>query len=452
VPGFTTGDGLETYFGDDRLGGYGDFDLWMMKRETIGADWCQPVNLGPVVNSSAGEVSPTISMDGLELYFSNREAVPRPGTYGSADLWVTRRPTRNDPWGTPVNLGPTINTPYREHFPVISADGLSLFFYSTRPSGYGGWDLYMTRRSSRSDPWGPPVNLGPLVNSPGGESQGYMSVDGSTFCFHSNRPGGYGGHDCWQVSIFPIVDFNGDGKVDGKEVLVMAECWGENEPLCDIGPTPMGDGIVDAKDLKVLAEYIGKEVVDPTLVVHWALDETAGALAKDSAGENDGLTVGNPVWQPAGGKVGGALQFDGKDDVVITQPIPGLDKGTLAVFAWIKGGTPGQVVLYHSKGAKWLYLNPIDGSLATELRSPIRSALPLLSEAVITDGKWHRIGVVWDGKYRILYADDKEVARDTQPEVTISDGGFIMGAGTTPGTLWSGLIDDVRVYNRVVKP
>ena len=71
---------------------------------------------------------------------------------------------------------------------------------------------------------------------------------------------------------------------------------------------------------------------------------------------------------------------------------------------------------------------------------------------VITDGQWHRIGVVWDGKYRILYADDKEVARDTQPEVTVTDGGLMIGAGTTAGTLWSGMIDEVRLYNRVVEP
>ena len=71
---------------------------------------------------------------------------------------------------------------------------------------------------------------------------------------------------------------------------------------------------------------------------------------------------------------------------------------------------------------------------------------------MITDGKWRRIGVVWDGKYRILYADDKEVARDTQPEVTITEGGFLIGVGTAAGTLWTGLIDDVRIYNRVVEP
>lgn len=110
------------------------------------------------------------------------------------------------------------------------------------------------------------------------------------------------------------------------------------------------------------------------------------------------------------------------------------------------------MVLFHSRGVKWLYTNPTDGSLPTELRSPGRNALPLLSEAVITDSEWHRIGVVWDGTHRVLSADDKGVARDMQPEAAISDGGYMMGASTIPGTFWSGLIDDVRIYSRVVKP
>jgi hypothetical protein len=74
------------------------------------------------------------------------------------------------------------------------------------------------------------------------------------------------------------------------------------------------------------------------------------------------------------------------------------------------------------------------------------------SEAVITDGKWHRIALVFDGADRILYADGKEVARDPQPDITVSDGKFIIGAGSKTGTGWSGLIDDVRIYNRVVRP
>ncbi len=202
IPGYTTGDGLETYFLDyPAAGGYGSYDLWMMKREAIGADWSQPVNLGPAVNSPDGELPPTISPDGLELYFGTSPNPPRPGSYGGIDLWMTKRATRNDPWGTPVNLGPTINTAYSENLPILLGDGLLLFFFSNRPGGYGQDDLYVTTRASLSDSWGRPVNLGPFVNSAGNEMYAYLSADGSTLFFDSDRPGGYGGHDIWQARV-----------------------------------------------------------------------------------------------------------------------------------------------------------------------------------------------------------------------------------------------------------
>ncbi|MHC4677299.1 MAG: LamG-like jellyroll fold domain-containing protein [Planctomycetota bacterium] len=79
---------------------------------------------------------------------------------------------------------------------------------------------------------------------------------------------------------------------------------------------------------------------------------------------------------------------------------------------------------------------------------------PLLSQTVITDGQWHRVGFVWDGLYRALYVDDTLVAEDAQPGLTGSLGGLNIGCGNdlTAGTFFSGLIDDVRIYNRAVKP
>jgi hypothetical protein len=88
-----------------------------------------------------------------------------------------------------------------------------------------------------------------------------------------------------------------------------------------------------------------------------------------------------------------------------------------------------------------------DGSLLTS---------PLVSGFVITDGDWHRIGVAWDGFRRYLYADGDEVAKDvgTIANLVSSDRGFHLGAGRnrSAGTFWSGLIDDVRLYDRFVKP
>jgi len=70
------------------------------------------------------------------------------------------------------------------------------------------------------------------------------------------------------------------------------------------------------------------------------------------------------------------------------------------------------------------------------------------------DGGWHRVGLVRDGTERLLYVDGIEVARDTVPTLAGSTGGLHLGTGKglEPDTFWSGLIDDVRIYDRAVKP
>jgi len=85
----------------------------------------------------------------------------------------------------------------------------------------------------------------------------------------------------------------------------------------------------------------------------------------------------------------------------------------------------------------------------TKLISPGRYGKPLQSQTNITDGQWHRIGFVWDSSIRTLYVDDVIVAEDTQPDLGGSDNGLYIGCGKTmeSGTFWSGLIDDVRIYD-----
>jgi hypothetical protein len=95
-----------------------------------------------------------------------------------------------------------------------------------------------------------------------------------------------------------------------------------------------------------------------------------------------------------------------------------------------------------------------EGKLMTELTSPGRSAVPLLSDTTITDGQWHRIGFVWDGLYRTLYVDGIAVAQDMQDSLESSSNGLYIGVGKNYATdsFFSGQIDDVRIYNRVVVP
>jgi hypothetical protein len=508
VPCFISVDGLELYFFSERSGGLGNSDIWVTKRETVDDDWCTPLNLGPPVNSSSVETYAKVSADGLELYFTST----RPGGLGLEDIWVTRRKSKDDTWDPPVNLGSPVNTSERDYGVFISADGLEFYFNSMRSGGHGLHDLYVMKRASMSDDWGALVNLGPVVNGPSHDIapnlsanglylffsdhpwQGFrfggfgnsdiwvtsrpttsddwtvpvnlgpiintasddcvpnLSADGSTLYFMSSRSGGVGGWDIWEAPILPIVDFNGDRIVDSADMCIMVDHWGENYRLCDIGPTPLGDGVVDVQDLCVLAEHLFEDL---RIVAHWKFDETEGSIAYDSVNVSDGICHGETLWIPNGGKVGGALQFDGIDDYVSIPFFLNPGEGSFSVFAWIKGGAPGQAILSQADStfgldSTWLCAEPSDGKLVTTLMHPPFPSLE--SESIITDGQWHHVGLVYDrdSVHRHLYVDGVEVARDMGPVPAIgSNGGLYIGAGESldATSFFSGLIDDVRVYN-----
>ncbi len=152
--------------------------------------------------------------------------------------------------------------------------------------------------------------------------------------------------------------------------------------------------------------------------------------------------------------VDGALQLDGIDDYVNAPFVLNPADGKFSVFVWIKGGAPGQAVLSQIGGVNWLCADTLEGNLMTELKATGRGAAAMLSQTIITDGNWHRVGFVWDGAYRALYVDDILVAEDTQTGLASSVGGLKIGCGSGPtaGTFFSGLIDDVRIYNRAVRP
>jgi len=438
-------DGLTLHFTSDRPGGYGGWDIYVTTRSSILAPWGTPVNLGPPFNTSASDHGISTCDDGLSLFFGS----DRPGGFGNGDLYMSTRATVDDPWAEPVNLGPVVNSPSVDSGAMVSADGLTLFFFSNRPGGYGGFDVWVTRRAKTSDDWGTPVNLGPVVNTSDFDGAATISADGSTLYFMSGCPGGIGSHDLWKVSIEPVVDLNDDGIVDSADMCIIVDNWHTDNPLCDIAPPPLGDGFVDVKDLIVLAQHLFE---DCRLIAHWQLDETEGGTAHDNAGDYNGTLHGGPVWQPAEGKIDGALQLDGIDDYVSTDFILNPMDGSFSVFAWIKAGSPGQVILSQANGdgwgSLWLYTEASGGNLMTGLMNP---QPPLESESVITDSQWHHIGLVWDGSFRYLYVDGVEVVRDA---AALSygvpcNGGLYLGTGKSldASTFFSGLIDDVRIYD-----
>ena len=445
-------DGLSLYFTSDRPGGYGDFDLWVTTRVSISDPWGEPVNLGTMVNSNVWDARPSISADGLSLYFgSNREKTGTPYS-GLEYIYVTQRPTINDPWSIPVRLGPTVNSglAYDSAWPHISADGRILFFGSDRPGGMGSVDLWFARRIGEGEEWSPAVNLGTPINTSFNDRRISLSADGRVLFFPSNRPGGFGERDIWQAAIEPVVDFNGDNQVDAQDMSILVDHWHTGDPLCDIGPMPWGDGIVDEQDLRILSEYL-----EPGFgrIAHWKLDETEGDIAYDSVGSDHANVHGEAVWQPDAGVIDGALELDGVDDYIAPMLILNPQTTPFRVLAWIKGGAPGQVIASQTPdeftpGSAYLAADPADGSLVTGL---MLSNLPLDSDTVITNDEWHEVGLEWDGEHRHLLVNGEEVAVDEMALPALDCTGWLnigTGKDMEPGSFWSGLIDDVRVYEK----
>jgi Tol biopolymer transport system component len=440
-----TADGLTLYFSSLRPGGLGGWDIWLTTRPTRESPWGQPVNLGSAINSAGDEFFGCISVDGCSLYFSNA-LVQAGGYFYGGDIYMTTRPTKDSPWGPPVNLGLMPSRGGSGNWnPSISADGLALFFESDYVNVSLFPDIWLATRTSNDSKWGTPILLGPEINTQTGEGRPSISADGRTLYFSSMRPTGYGGSwDTWQAPVIPVVDFNGDKKVDIQDLLRLIESWGEDDPSVDMGPMPWGDGKVDEKDLEVLMSYWQQEILPPELAAYWKLDEAEGSVAQNSVSDYHGILHGEPLWQPAGGKKAGGLQFDGVDDYVSTAFVLDPSAGPFSVFAWIQGGTPGQAIISQTDapngtGETWLGADTLEGKLMTGLRPPGQRGPtpPMVSNAVITNGEWHHVALVVSGhqaQARELYADGTRVAFDSQPgKLPSSGGGLYFGADKALG-------------------
>ena len=171
-------------------------------------DWLTFENLGPTVNTTVSDHRPTISKDGLSLYFGSNRAGGFGGTVEGTDLWVTQRDSVDSPWGAPQNLGGVINTPYDENAPSFSTDGHWMYFGSSRPGGCGNFDLYVSHRHNNKDDfgWEPPIHLGCGINSASDDDGAtFFSDDDGTgenyLYFASNRPGGPGDFDIYVARL-----------------------------------------------------------------------------------------------------------------------------------------------------------------------------------------------------------------------------------------------------------
>jgi hypothetical protein len=237
-------DGLSLFMASNRPGGKGGLDIWVATRSSKGDAWGAPENLPEPINSAADDFCPTPLHGGGLLFVSRR--VVTGVTCGLGDIYFTRRNPAQG-WSEPEHLACAPDGPNsaldeqgpsyvqeRLYFsrsslpagntgelfasnqqgdmtfgpaaaidelndagandiqPNVRKDGREVVFSSNRAGGAGGQDIWAATRASVDDPWSPPVNLGPNVNTGLGESRPSLSWGGEQLLFGRAGPAGTG--------------------------------------------------------------------------------------------------------------------------------------------------------------------------------------------------------------------------------------------------------------------
>jgi len=148
------------------------------------------------VNSSSHEIAASISSEGDEIYLAS----DRDGGYGGVDIYVTKK-LPNGKWGLPQNLGATINTKFDEDFPNISSDGKTLYFSSKGHTSMGGYDIFKASWDNVKRTWSTVKNLGYPINTPEDNMNYRESKTGRTGYISALRAGGLGDLDIYSVTF-----------------------------------------------------------------------------------------------------------------------------------------------------------------------------------------------------------------------------------------------------------
>ncbi|MFZ1330322.1 MAG: OmpA family protein [Chitinophagaceae bacterium] len=178
---------------NNRDNSFGNYDLYISYLTPNG--WGEATNLGGRINTDQWDAQPCLSPDKKDLYFASR----RLGGYGGKDIYVSHLQT-NGRWSEPENMGPGINTTGDDECPFIHVDNQTLYFVSNGWPGYGGNDLFVTRKGI-DGVWEKPKNLGYPINTIYDEGTLFIAADGKTAYYASDRSDSKGGHDIYNFEL-----------------------------------------------------------------------------------------------------------------------------------------------------------------------------------------------------------------------------------------------------------
>ncbi|MDZ7264756.1 MAG: OmpA family protein, partial [candidate division KSB1 bacterium] len=204
-------DGTTAFIFGNYPDSYGNGDIFFatLERKGNGVGWSDVRNLKPPINSPDFEADACFSSDGKTVFFVS----DRPGGIGSyrprskyyhphynSDIYVSIRSDTG--WCEPINLGPTINTPYCERGPLFHPDGVTLFFCSSGHPGLGDLDIFVaTRKGDSWTEWNEPKNLGKEINTIYKDWGYSIPVSGQEVFFASVRDSGYGQSDIYLITL-----------------------------------------------------------------------------------------------------------------------------------------------------------------------------------------------------------------------------------------------------------
>jgi hypothetical protein len=264
-------EGMSTFVRDGRLlfytvcgreGVRGGCDIWQVEMDKD-REVTSVAPLEGYANSEGWESQAAISCDGRTLYFASN----RSGGVGGTDLYVCERQP-DGTWGDAVNLGANINSKLDEEAPFITNDGQTLYFSSNGHPGMGDQDIFMSWKDEDGQ-WSLPINLGPPVNSAFRELGFFLTADGQTGYFASDRPeANEGGLDIFrfrldtQLYSRPITFVEGLVIDSSLEMTVSATVSIEGRPDIEVGRdgrfficVPAGDTLYTSVNKKFFHPY-----------------------------------------------------------------------------------------------------------------------------------------------------------------------------------------------------
>ena len=195
-------DGTILLFYIDRVDVFGD--IWISRRLNNKMTWLKSEPVSANINAGF-ESSASIFKDPATEMESILLASSRPGkagnpNFGKTDIYISRK-LPNGIWSDPQNLGPNINTEYKEEFPQFSEDGKTLYFASEGHSSMGGFDIFKSVWNETEQTWSSPKNMGYPINTSGDDLNISFTSDGRIAYLSTLREGGMGDLDIYKLIL-----------------------------------------------------------------------------------------------------------------------------------------------------------------------------------------------------------------------------------------------------------